>query len=29
MDLSRLEPLDHLEVQRELGEWGWRGARYG
>lgn len=29
LDLSHLEALDHLEVQRELGEWGWRGARYG
>jgi HEAT repeat protein len=29
MDLSRLEPLDHLEVQRELGEWGWSGVRFG
>jgi HEAT repeat protein len=29
LDLSHLEALDHLEVQRELGEWGWHGARYG
>jgi HEAT repeat protein len=29
LDLSHLEVLDHLEVQRELGEWGWHGARYG
>jgi hypothetical protein len=29
MDLDHLESLDHLEVQRELGEWGWKGARYG
>ena len=29
LDLSHLEALDHLEVQRELGEWGWKGARYG
>lgn len=27
--LDRLEPLDHLEVQRELGEWDWHGARFG
>jgi HEAT repeat protein len=29
LDLARLERLDHLEVQRELGEWDWHGARYG
>jgi HEAT repeat protein len=29
LDLSRLESLDHLEVQRELGEWGWKTGRYG
>ena len=27
--LKHLESLDHLDVQRELGEWGWRGGRYG
>jgi hypothetical protein len=27
--LAHLEATDHLEVQRELGEWGWHGARYG
>ncbi len=29
VDLSHLEPLDHLEIQRELGEWDWHGSRYG
>ena len=27
--LGHLEATDHLEVERELGEWGWHGARYG
>ena len=27
--LAHLEATDHLEVQRELGEWGWHGVRYG
>lgn len=29
LDLSHLEALDHLEIQRELGEWDWHGSRYG
>ncbi len=29
LDLSHLEGLDHLDVQRELGAWDWRGPRYG
>jgi HEAT repeat protein len=28
-DLSHLERIDHLEIQRELGEWDWHGSRYG
>jgi hypothetical protein len=29
LPLGHLDATDHLEVQRELGEWGWRGVRYG
>ncbi len=29
IDLHHLEGVDHLDVQRELGEWDWHGARYG
>ena len=29
LEIRHLEALDHMEVQRELGEWDWAGARYG
>lgn len=29
IDLRHLDGVDHLDVQRELGEWGWRGERWG
>jgi hypothetical protein len=29
IDLRHLDGVDHLDVQRELGEWGWHGARWG
>lgn len=29
IDLRQLDGVDHLDVQRELGEWGWHGARWG
>ena len=29
IDLSHLEGVDHLDVQCELGEWDWRGPRWG
>ncbi len=28
-DVTHLADLDHLDVQREMGAWGIRGARYG
>ena len=28
-DVAHLADLDHLDVQREMGAWGIRGARYG
>ncbi len=27
--LQHLQDVDHLHLQAELGEWGWRGGRYG
>jgi hypothetical protein len=29
IDLRHLDGVDHLDVQAELGEWGWHGARWG
>jgi len=29
IDLSHLEGVDHLDVQCEIGEWDWRGPRWG
>jgi hypothetical protein len=29
LELDHLDGLDHLQVQRELGAWGWHGRRFG